>query len=141
MIRMKRQIAQRKVGEVMTKEAVTVTPDTDIRTLKALFEKHDYNNFPVVDGEDAVGVVSKLDLLNAFCPGLTYELEDVRRMHGRTVSDIMTANIISVGPNDPVSKAANMMVEYKLRSLLVTENGRLKGIISRNDIIRCLEIG
>jgi CBS domain-containing protein len=45
-----------------------------------------------------------------------------------------------VSPEDEVSKAADYIVEFKLRSMPVMDRGELKGMISRQDIIHCLMI-
>ncbi|NLX47087.1 MAG: CBS domain-containing protein [Euryarchaeota archaeon] len=140
LIEMERHIAYKKVKEIMTKEVVTVSPETDLRTLKDMFEQYDFNSFPVVDKGKMVGIVSKLDLLKAFSPGLNVSLGRALKLYSKDISDIMHTATIFVGPNDDVSSAADYMVEFKLRSMPVMERGVLKGMVSRKDIIRCLEI-
>jgi CBS domain-containing protein len=137
---MERHIARKKVKEIMTSEVVTVAPETDLRTLKEMFERYDFNSFPVVDNGKMVGIVSKLDLLKAFSPGLNVSLGRALKLYSRDAADIMHTATIYVSPDDDVSKAADYMVEFKLRSVPVLEKGALKGMISRQDIIRCLKI-
>ncbi|HQN75240.1 MAG TPA: CBS domain-containing protein [Methanomassiliicoccales archaeon] len=139
-IRMERHIARKKVKEIMTQEVVTVAPETDLRTLKEMFERYDFNSFPVVDGRKMVGIVSKLDLLKAFSPGLYVSLGRALKLYSKDAADIMHTATIFVSPEDDVSKAADYMVEFKLRSVPVLEKGALKGMVSRQDIIRCLKI-
>jgi len=124
----------------MTSEVVTVAPETDLRTLKEMFERYDFNSFPVLDNGRMVGIVTKLDLLKAFSPGLNVSLGRALKLYSRDASDIMHTATIFVSPDDDVSRAADYMVEFKLRSVPVLERGVLKGMISRKDIIRCLEI-
>ena len=137
---MERHIARKKVKEIMTMEVVTVTPETDLRTLKEMFERYDFNSFPVLDKGKMVGIVSKLDLLKAFSPGLNVSLGRALKLYSKNAGDIMHTATIFVSPDDDVSKAADYMVEFKLRSVPVLEKGVLKGMISRQDIIRCLKI-
>lgn len=139
-IDMERHIAHKKVRDIMTKEVVTVTPETDLRTLKEMFEKYDFNSFPVVDDGNMVGIVSKLDLLKAFSPGLNVSLGRALKLYSKYASDIMHTATIYVTTEDDVSRAADYMVEFKLRSMPVLEKGQLKGMISRQDIIRCLMV-
>lgn len=139
-IRMERHIARKKVKEIMTSEVVTVTPETDLRTLKEMFERYDFNSFPVLDGNKMVGIVSKLDLLKAFSPGLNVSLGRALKLYSKDAADIMHTATIFVSPDDDVSKAADYMVEFKLRSVPVLEKGALKGMVSRQDIIRCLKM-
>ena len=58
------------VHEVMSAVPVTVAPSTSLTDLLTLFDRHDYNAFPVVgQGGELVGIVSKLDVLRRFVAG------------------------------------------------------------------------
>jgi len=137
---MERHIARKKVKEIMTTEVVTVTPETDLRTLKETFERYDFNSFPVMDKGKMVGIVSKLDLLRAFSPGLNISMSRALKLYSRDTADIMHTATIFVSPDEDLSKVADYMVEFKLRSVPVLEKGVLKGMVSRQDIIHCLKI-
>lgn len=137
---MERHIARKKVKEIMTTEVVTVTPETDLRTLKETFERYDFNSFPVMDKGKMVGIVSKLDLLRAFSPGLNISMSRALKLYSRDTADIMHTAVVFVSPDEDLSKVADYMVEFKLRSVPVLEKGVLKGMVSRQDIIHCLKI-
>jgi CBS domain-containing protein len=139
-IGMERHIARKKVKEIMTREVVTVAPETDLRTLKEMFERYDFNSFPVLEKGKMVGIVSKLDLLKAFSPGLNVSLGRALKLYSKDAADIMHTATVYVNPEDDVSKAADYMVEFKLRSMPVLDKGTLTGMISRQDIIRCLKV-
>jgi CBS domain-containing protein len=136
--RMQRHIVRKKVKEIMTKEVVTVSPKTDLKKLKEMFEEYDFNSFPVLDEGKIVGIVSKLDLLKVFSAGLSVSLGRFMQLYSKDISDIMHTATIYVSPDDDISKAADYMVEFKLRSMPVMEGGELRGMISRQDVIRCL---
>jgi CBS domain-containing protein len=53
------------VGQYMTHPVKTVTRHTTLRELEALFETHDFNAFPVMEGKEMVGLVTKFDFLKA----------------------------------------------------------------------------
>ena len=137
---MERHIARKKVKEIMTTEVVTVAPETDLRTLKEMFERYDFNSFPVMDKGKMVGIVSKLDLLRAFSPGLNISMSRALKLYSRDTADIMHTAVVFVSPDEDLSKVADYMVEFKLRSVPVLEKGVLKGMVSRQDIIHCLKI-
>jgi CBS domain-containing protein len=137
---MERHIARKKVKEIMTTEVVTVAPETDLRTLKEMFERYDFNSFPVMDKGKMVGIVSKLDLLKAFSPGLNISMSRALKLYSRDTADIMHTAVVFVSPDEDLSKVADYMVEFKLRSVPVLEKGVLKGMVSRQDIIHCLKI-
>lgn len=137
---MQRHIAPVKVKDIMTKEVVTVAPGTDLKELKEMFERYDFNSFPVVDKDSLLGVVSKLDLLRAFSVGLSANISRFLTLYSTTVEDVMHTATVFVSPEDDVSRAADYMVEFKLRSIPVVDKRRLVGMISRNDIIQCLRL-
>ena len=53
-------------GQYMTHPVKTVTRQTSLRELEALFATHDFNAFPVMEGHTMVGLVTKFDFLKAF---------------------------------------------------------------------------
>ena len=108
--RMDKRVEDRSVGDIMTRAPVVVRPDTDLRTLKRMFEAHDFNMFPVVDEAGGlVGVVSKLDFLRAFRPDPRRLLPDLRRLWAERAADIMTRSALSVAPDDSAASAADVM--------------------------------
>ena len=142
---MRKQVEERTVREVMTATPVAVRTSTTVGELKALFEAHDFNAFPVVDEAGALcGMVSKRDFLRMFRPARRRWLPDLRAVWAERVGDIMSAGLIAVEPGDPVVVAVDLMVETKLRTLPVVERrgGKpvLVGIVSRKDLLRCLTI-
>jgi len=52
--------------QYMTRDVATVTRDVTLRELEALFEKHDFNSFPVAEEGKMLGIVTKFDFLRAF---------------------------------------------------------------------------
>ena len=54
------------VARYMTREPRTVTRDMTMRELGELFEKEDFNAYPVTDGGQVLGIVSKFDYLSCF---------------------------------------------------------------------------
>jgi CBS domain-containing protein len=63
----------RKVEEIMTRDLVSVTPDTPLDEVVALMERRRIKRVPVVDGGAAVGIVSRADLLRALARTLEEE--------------------------------------------------------------------
>src|SRR3972149_550503 len=108
---MRKQVEERTVREVMTPTPVAVRPSTTVGELKALFEAHDFNAFPVVDEAGALcGMVSKLDFLRMFRPARRRWLPDLRAVWAERVGDIMSAGLIAVEPGGPVVGAVDLMV-------------------------------
>lgn len=140
---MTRHATTKPVYDVMTRAPITVTPQTPVRDLIALFDRHDFNAFPVVDDRGIVrGIVTKLDVLRLFRPDENLFVPALSRMDSVRVHDIMRHGVVSVEAGDPLVVAADLMVETRLRSLPVVRrepNGPvLAGIVSQGDLLRGL---
>lgn len=143
---MEAQLETRTAREIMTPSPVTVSPAMSLGELQSLFAKHDFNAFPVTDADRILrGVVTKLDLLRMLVPERFRWIPDFKVPWGECIDDIMTRDVITVGPDDSVATAVDRMVAYGLRSLPVVDKrqGRpvVVGIVSRTDVLRylCLE--
>ena len=142
---MRKEIATRTVREVMTRHPVTVSPETSIAELKALFETHDFNMFPVVDKQGGLrGIVTKLDLLLTFRPDLRRWIPDLRVLWAERVKGIMNRGAIIAEPDDSIVVVVDTMLESRLRSLPVVDRRgdrpTLVGVVSRTDVLPCLMV-
>lgn len=132
----KKVVKDLRVRDVMTREVIAIHEDMTIKDLKALFDKYDYNGFPVVRDGYLVGIVTKLDLLKTFSPGKSVSKTDFLKLFAENVGEIMRKAVISINVDDDLKKAIEYMVEFKLRSLPVVDNeGKLVGMVSRKDIM------
>ncbi|MGE9008561.1 CBS domain-containing protein [Leptospira interrogans] len=126
-------------GQYMTRSVQTVTRDTTMREFKDLVDEADYNTFPVREGGDVVGLVTKFDFLKcfAFNPGRMVPGYD--ELLSRTVADVMTPEFIYVDPATKLTRVLQLMVDHRIRSIPVLDAGqRLVGIIAREDVMRAL---
>ncbi len=131
------------VLEVMTRAPITVTPQTTVGELMTLFDRHDFNAFPVVDQRGVLcGIVTKLDALRLLRPDRNLRIPGSTALTSASVADIMRPGVLSVEPEDPVAVAADLMVETRLRSLPVVrrraDERELVGIVSQGDLLRGL---
>ncbi|HPA15527.1 MAG TPA: CBS domain-containing protein [Desulfobacterales bacterium] len=145
-----------KVKDIMTKNLITVTPDTEItHASKLLLEKH-VNGIPVVDRSGTlVGILCQSDLIAqqkklpipsvfSFLDGLIsltsrkHFEKEIQKIAAITVSQAMTANPVTVSPETTIEEAATLMVEKNFHTLPVLEGGRLVGIVGKEDVLRTL---
>ena len=127
-------------GQYMTHPVKTVTRQTTLRELEALFEKHDFNAFPVVEGGEMVGLVTKFDFLKTFAFTTGQMLPHYDELMSRTVGEVMTEAVVHVEPAAPLTRVLQLIVNLKARSFpVVAPDHHLVGIISREDIMRALE--
>jgi CBS domain-containing protein len=125
--------------DVMTKLVLTVSRHVTLRELEHLFETHDFNGFPVVEGHHLLGIVTKFDFLKNFVFTHSTVFPHYDDLMKRTVEEIMTRNVCSVHPTTPLTRGLQMMVETRDKSFpVVDDKNRLVGIISRGDIVRAL---
>jgi len=135
---------QTAVKDVMTTRVIWVRKDAPYRELAAALRTHRVSAFPVLgDGDKVIGVVSEADMLAKEAldgePGLFSGLlhhRDAEKARGITAGDLMTAAVVTVGPEDTVAHAARLMYTRKVKRLPVVDaNGHLVGIISRTDVL------
>jgi CBS domain-containing protein len=142
-----------RVGEVMTRDVTTVTPETPVREIARLMVEQRVSALPVVDAAGRlVGLVSEGDLLQRAETGTEgrrswwldlFADPDARaasflKAHGRTAAEVMVERLEVAQPDTPLDVAARLMHERRVKRLPVVENGRLVGIIARADLLRAL---
>ena len=126
-------------GQYMTHPVRTVTRRTTMRELEGLFDKHDFNAFPVVEGGRMVGLVTKFDFLKTFAFTTNQLLPQYDELMKRTVGEVMTEAVVHVEPAAPLTRVLQLMVHLRARSFpVVAPDGHLVGIIAREDIMRAL---
>jgi CBS domain-containing protein len=127
-------------GQYMTHPVKTVTRQTTMRELGALFEKHDFNAFPVVEEGKMLGLVTKFDFLKTFAFTTGQMLPHYDELMRRTTGEVMTEAVVHVEPAAPLTRVLQLMVHLKARSFpVVAPDRHLVGIISREDIMRALK--
>jgi CBS domain-containing protein len=127
-------------GQYMTRQVKTVTRQTTLRELEVLFEKYDFNAFPVMEGHEMVGIVTKFDFLKAFAFTTRQMLPHYDELMSRTVDDVMTEAVVHVEPAAPLTRTLQLMIALKARSFpVVAPDKHLVGIIAREDIMRALK--
>ncbi len=119
---------------------VTVTRQTTMRELEALFEKHDFNSFPVVEKGTILGIITKFDFLRAFAFTTGQMVSHYDELMRRPVGEMMTEAVVHVEPAAPLTRVLQLMVSLKSRSFPVMgAEHQLVGMISREDVIRALK--
>jgi CBS domain-containing protein len=128
------------VADHMTCDVKTVVRSVRLRELGALFERDDFNTYPVEENGQVVGVVSKFDHLSCFVFTPAHMMPRYDDLMDRTVADIMTAEFIYVGTDTRLTRVLQLMVDHRIRSMPVIDgNQRLAGMISREDVMRALQ--
>jgi acetoin utilization protein AcuB len=123
----------------MKHPVLTVKPGDSVRHARELLERHRVNQLPVAIDDRLVGMVTDRDLRDVF-PSV---LDGPRHPDPRSrtdpsavpVRDIMSASVLTLGPNAPVAAAARLMRHERIGAIPISEDGRLVGILTRSDIL------
>lgn len=123
----------------MTRAVKTVTRELTVRELADMFERDDFNSYPVQDDGQVVGIVTKFDILKCFAFTPNQMVPRYADLMNRTVADIMTPEFLYVHPDTRLTRVLQLMVEHRIRSIPVLDaNQRLAGIVAREEILRAL---
>lgn len=144
-----------KAKDIMTKDVITVKPNTTIEELARTLIKHQISGVPVVDNNGNVkGIVTENDLIgknsrlhiptvlrlfDAYIPLGTSRLErDIKRMASAIVDGICSKEVITVDDEASIEYIATIMTEKKIHLLPVLKEGKLVGVIGKKDIIKSI---
>jgi CBS-domain-containing membrane protein len=142
-----------KAKDIMTKDVITVKPDTTIEELARTLMRDQISGAPVVDDKGKlVGIVTENDLISknsrlhiptilrlfdAYIPLGTSKLEtDIKRMTANTVKDICSKEVITIDSETSLEYIATLITEKKIHLLPVLKEGKLVGIIGKKDLIK-----
>jgi CBS domain-containing protein len=153
-----------RARDLMETEVVTVSPDEPVGAIQRLFFEEEIHGAPVVDDEERViGIVSVTDLLRAATEARDTEfptpsylrglfeasesewgrfLDDFEvRTEGLVAQDVMTEGAITIDVDAEVPEIARTLREGRIHRLVVTEGGRMRGILTTFDLLALLEKG
>jgi CBS domain-containing protein len=115
------------VAELMRGAPSTLAPDDTVVSAALLFQVQRIGCAPVVDAGGAlVGIVSDRDLRAAAGAGIGPE---------SAVTRIMTRDVVTIHPDEPLSRAAELMDDGRIGALPVVEDGALVGILTLTDVV------
>jgi CBS-domain-containing membrane protein len=130
-----------RVRDVMSSPAVVVAPRTSVKQAAAVLDEGGFTCLPVVDADGKLaGAVSEADLLmNRFPPDPRIPIvERPEREVGATVCDVMTADVLTVAPDDEVSVVLAALHAEGHRSVPVVEAGAVVGVVTYRDLVHAL---
>lgn len=130
---------QELVGDWMTQEVITITPDTSLKEAHDIMNEKGIRRLPVVTHGKILGIVTLGDIRGAE-PSRASSLSIWEVHHLLTklkVSEIMTRNPATIQQTASIGEAARIMLEKKFSGLpVVDDEDHLVGIITESDIFR-----
>ena len=128
------------VNDWMIAKPTTVAPSTPMLEAERIMRQEGFRHLPVVEGDVLVGIISDRDLKEAEASDATslsvFELNYL--LSRLTVADVMTREVITVGPNTRVDQAARIMLGAKISCLPVVDGDRVIGMITLTDLMHAL---
>jgi len=137
------------IGDVMTQDPTTVTPDKTLKDVANIFFKNKIRCLPVVDiNNRLVGEITEAELLKFALPNYKSFIANIanipeiesfeellKKEHSAVVSNFMNKNPVIVDINAPVVEAAAMMLFKKAEMVSVLDGEKLTGVITKTDIV------
>lgn len=139
-----------ELRQLVTFNPVSVTRETPVDQLVEMAHTLEIHHWPVVDQElRVVGMVSETDMVRSaqlqMTAGTAFSEETgasvAEPWQPRTVGEIMSPRVVAVEINSPATHAIRLLMEHQFHSLPVTENGRLKAIVTTGDFLREYSFG
>ncbi len=142
--------------DFMTKDVMTVTPDTSLTELANLLVQHRISGAPVVDGSGKLmGIVTENDLISqnkrlhiptvvSFLDAAIYLesskkfAEEVKRVTATRVGDICEKKVVTITEETTLADIATIMAEKKVHLLPVVKEGKVVGVVGKRDLVRAI---
>ena len=142
-----------RVRDIMTRDVVTVPPETPVSALVQLISDRSISSVPVIGADGRLmGIVTEADLLFRLSARLKHkggwlagmvtrpseQAAEYARAHGRTAADIMTTELVTTAETTSVDEVAKIMQERRIKRLPVVRGEHLVGVVSRIDLLRAV---
>ncbi len=131
------------VKELMTKNPITVDPETSVLQAWSLMQDRQVDTLPVLEEGRLVGVVNDPDLRLALpSPATSLEAHEINYLlDTMPVADLMAKPAATTAPTVPLEEAARILLRPGVQALPVLEDDRLVGILTRFDVLQTFACG
>jgi acetoin utilization protein AcuB len=129
------------VGDIMSRETVTALPDEDVEHIWTKLETHRIHHVLVMAAGRLVGVISDRDVLRATSPFIGHLSEQPRDVATlkKKAHQIMTRDVKVAMQDETANAAATRMLAHSISCLpVLSQDGRLEGILTWRDLLRAL---
>jgi CBS domain-containing protein len=115
------------VRDAMTENPQSISASASVVEAARLMRDEDIGSLPITDAEKLVGMITDRDITT----GVVAEAADPEKT---SVGDVSSRDPISVGPDEDLEEAVQLMSRHQVRRLPVVEDGKLVGIVAQADI-------
>jgi len=119
-----------KIRDIMTKDIKTVPSEMTVDELVDFMFKFKHMGYPVVEGNEVIGIVTFSDV------------KDIPKEERKKIplSDVMTKEIINLREDDDAVKALKLMTMNNIGRIIILNEKKMIGIVSRTDILRSVQL-
>jgi acetoin utilization protein AcuB len=124
------------ISDIMKTNVVSISSSTSLAEARRIMDAHNIRRLPVIDHMKLVGIVTKDDLDKMGPSQLTtFRVNELVYMLNKiTVKDVMHTDVVTVPPETTIEEAVAIAQSRRIGSLVVSENDRVIGIATTNDI-------
>lgn len=142
-----------RAADAMTSTVVSIDPNSSVKEAAQLMLEKGISAVPVVDKKGhLVGIVSEGDLLRRaesgterhrsrwlemFMANSTLAAE-YAKAHARKVKDVMTADVVTVAEETPLSEVADLLESRGIKRVPVVRSGQVVGVVARSDLLKAV---
>ena len=119
-----------KLKKIMVQRIITVESSASVKKAAELMNKHEIGCLIVMEKEKPVGIITERDMLKRV-------VNKLRNPQETKVAEVMSKPLITVTSDMRAGEAAKLMIERSIKKLPVVENGKLVGLVTLTDLIRC----
>lgn len=126
-----------QVSNRMTKNPITISPETPVPEARDIMKKEKIHRLPVVDkNKKLVGIITEKDILYASpSQATTLDVYEITNLMSRLpVKKVMTKDVISAPSDTPLEDAARILADNSIGGLPIVDKGILVGIITESDL-------
>jgi CBS domain-containing protein len=134
-------VTGKKLSDIMSRDVVTVRPDTKVEEAAQVMISNDFTRIPIVQEGVMLGVVTTSDIVNYLGSGEVFEKLVTGNLHealGIPIKAIAREAPVSVDPTLDLGEAAGLMMARNASVLAVVTNGALSGIITERDFLSAI---
>jgi CBS domain-containing protein len=116
-----------RVRDVASSAVVVIGPEHTVRDAARMMAQHHVGSAVVTDAEQLAGILTERDVLKLVAREADPD--------GAKVAEVMTRDVVTVGPDWDLVEAAEEMARRRIRHLVVFEGGQLLGVLSVRDVL------
>lgn len=109
---------------------LTIAGSASLKEAAKLLTEKRIGALPVTKGDALVGIISERDIVRICAQADSGAMESL-------VANAMTTKVETAAPSDSIENALARMTDRRIRHLPVLENGKLVGIVSIGDLVKC----